>query len=34
MKIGHVADWKESRRYLQLVADGEYGYAPEPGRPS
>ncbi|HZN68925.1 MAG TPA: VWA domain-containing protein [Tepidisphaeraceae bacterium] len=30
MKIGHVADWKESRKYLQLVADGEYGYAPEP----
>jgi Mg-chelatase subunit ChlD len=29
-RIGHVADWKESRRYLQLVADGEYAYAPEP----
>ena len=29
-KIGHVADWKESRRYLQLVADGQYAYMPEP----
>ena len=29
-KLGYVADWKESRRYLQLVVDGEYGYAPEP----
>ena len=29
-KVGHVADWKESRRYLQLVADGEYAYAPDP----
>ena len=29
-KVGHVADWKESRRYLQLVADGEYAYMPEP----
>jgi hypothetical protein len=28
IKIGNVADWKESRRYLQLVADGEYGFAP------
>jgi hypothetical protein len=28
-KVGHVADWKESRRYLQLVADGEYGYLPD-----
>lgn len=29
-KVGHVADWKESRKYLQLVADGEYAYMPEP----
>ena len=29
-KVGHVADWKESRKYLQLVADGEYGYVPDP----
>ena len=29
-KVGHVADWKESRRYLQLVADGEYACMPEP----
>jgi Mg-chelatase subunit ChlD len=28
-KIGHVADWKESRKYLQLVADGEFAYMPE-----
>jgi Mg-chelatase subunit ChlD len=28
-KIGHVADWKESRKYLQLVADGEYAYMAE-----
>jgi Mg-chelatase subunit ChlD len=25
-KVGTVADWKESRQYLQLVVDGEYGY--------
>lgn len=24
--VGTVADWKESRRYLQLVADGEIGF--------
>jgi len=29
-KVGHVADWKESRKYLQLVADGEYAYMAEP----
>jgi Mg-chelatase subunit ChlD len=29
-KLGYVADWKESRKYLQLVADGEYAYMPEP----
>lgn len=28
-EVGHVADWKESRKYLQLVVDGEYGYLPE-----
>ena len=28
-KLGYVADWKESRRYLQLVADGEYAFMPE-----
>lgn len=28
-QLGYVADWKESRRYLQLVADGEYAYMPE-----
>lgn len=31
LKIGTVADWKESRRYLQLVADGMYAYGPLPG---
>jgi hypothetical protein len=37
-RVGTVADWKESRKYAHLVADGEYGYpaldqsslAPEP----
>jgi hypothetical protein len=29
-KVGTVADWKESRRYLQLVADGEVAFAPLP----
>lgn len=28
LKIGTVADWKESRQYLQLLADGVYGYGP------
>jgi hypothetical protein len=28
MKIGTVADWKDSRKYIQLVVDGEYGYPP------
>lgn len=28
MKLGTVADWKESRKYAQLVVDGAYGYAP------
>ena len=26
--IGTVADWKDAWKYLQLVVDGEYGYAP------
>ncbi|MCC7350647.1 MAG: VWA domain-containing protein [Phycisphaerales bacterium] len=30
MKIGTVADWKESRQYLQLVADGVYAYGSLP----
>jgi Mg-chelatase subunit ChlD len=29
-KVGTVADWKEARKYLQLVADGEYAYSPLP----
>lgn len=29
-RIGTVADWKESRRYSQLVADGEIAFAPLP----
>ncbi len=28
--VGTVADWKESRRYLQLVIDGVVGRMPEP----
>jgi hypothetical protein len=28
LKIGTVADWKDARKYIQLVVDGEYGYAP------
>ncbi|HEX8524742.1 MAG TPA: DUF4352 domain-containing protein [Tepidisphaeraceae bacterium] len=28
-QVGTVADWTDSRKYLQLVADGEFGYAPE-----
>ncbi|MCC6422295.1 MAG: VWA domain-containing protein [Phycisphaerales bacterium] len=30
MKIGTVADWKESRQYLQLVVDGVYAYGSMP----
>jgi hypothetical protein len=30
LKIGTVADWLESRKYLQLVIDGEYGYGALP----
>jgi Mg-chelatase subunit ChlD len=38
VSIGTVADWKESEKYLQLVVDGEYAYAPQaagtfPGEP-
>jgi hypothetical protein len=29
VRVGTVADWKESRRYMQLVADGEYAYVPD-----
>ena len=28
--VGTIADWKESRKYVQLVLDGEYSYAPLP----
>ena len=28
LKVGTVADWKESRKYIQLVLDGQYAYAP------
>jgi len=27
-QVGTVADWKESRRYMQMVVDGQYGYTP------
>ena len=29
VKVGTVADWKESRKYLQLIVDGEYAFAPQ-----
>ena len=29
-QVGTVADWTDSRKYLQLVADGVYGYVPQP----
>jgi Mg-chelatase subunit ChlD len=29
-RVGTVADWTDSRKYLQLVVDGEYGYVPDP----
>ena len=29
-KVGSVTDWKDSRKYIQLVVDGEYGYGPLP----
>jgi Mg-chelatase subunit ChlD len=28
LQVGTVADWKESRKYMQLILDGEYGYPP------
>lgn len=28
-QVGTVADWTDSRKYLQLLADGEFGYVPE-----
>jgi Mg-chelatase subunit ChlD len=31
VSVGTVADWKESDRYLHLVVDGEYAYAPRAG---
>ena len=30
MKVGTVADWTEAHQHLQLVVDGEYGYAALP----
>ena len=30
MQVGTVADWTDSRKYLQLVADGELACIPEP----
>jgi hypothetical protein len=27
-KVGTVCDWPEGKRYVQLIADGEYAYAP------
>jgi hypothetical protein len=31
LRIGTVADWKDSRQYLQLVVDGVYAYSPLKG---
>lgn len=28
LAVGTVADWKESRKYMQIVADGEHSYLP------
>ncbi len=28
LKIGTVADWKQSRQYTQVVVDGQYAYSP------
>lgn len=28
INVGTVADWKESRKYMQIVADGEHSYLP------
>jgi hypothetical protein len=30
LRVGTVTDWKESRKYMQAVADGVYAYAPLP----
>ena len=30
LDIGTVCDWKESRKYIQLVVDGEHSYLPLP----
>jgi len=30
-RVGTVADWQDTHRYIQLVVDGEYGYAPTTG---
>jgi von Willebrand factor type A domain-containing protein len=29
IQVGTVADWKDWRRYTQIVVDGEYAYAPQ-----
>ncbi len=31
INVGTVADWKESRKYMQVVADGVHSYLPLPG---
>ena len=31
LAIGTVADWKESRKYMQVLSDGEHSYLPLPG---
>src|SRR5258708_17957566 len=28
MNVGTVSDWKESRKYLQMIVDGEYAWGP------
>ena len=30
LKVGTVADWTESRKYLHLIVDGQYSYDPLP----
>jgi len=30
LQIGNLLDWKESRKYVQLIVDGEYSYVPLP----
>lgn len=34
LQIGTVADWTDSRRYLQLVADGVFGFPPAEVEPA